>query len=114
MQVFSYDLNTQEEELNFALEEWRDDVKDIHFLENKAVLVLKDEFNMEAYLEMQLRETEEALTRKKYELELLKSYTHIEKEKIKGAIDQATTEIKTLEAKIEVTNKWLKKTSSKK
>lgn len=114
MKIFTYDLNTQELELNMFLNECHDDIKDVQFLDNKAVVVTKDEFNLEDYITSQLFEAEDTLSKKEYELALLKSYTHIEKEKINGAIEQTETEIKTLKAKIKTSNEWLKKTSSKK
>jgi hypothetical protein len=113
MQVFTFDLNRQEDELNMALEDYAQDVKDLHFIEDKAIIVLKDDFDMGEYVMQQIKEASDALVKKEYELMLLNSYKHIDKEKITGAIEQAETEIKTLKAKIKTSNEWLKTQSKK-
>lgn len=114
MIVYTYDLNREEEDLNNALEAFSTDIKEVQFLDNKAIVILKDEFILEEYIETQKAEAQDALAKKEYELALLESYTHIEEDKIKGAIDGTKTEIKTLKAKIKTSEEWLKKTSSKK
>ena len=114
MQIFTFDINLEENELNEFLEVNERSIKDINFLDGKAIVTFNQPFELTRHIELQIEEAQEHLKKKEYELDVLKSYTHIDKEKIESTLEGVESDIKTLKAKIKTSNEWLKKTSSKK
>lgn len=113
MQVYTFDINRQEEELNIFLEDNASDIKDLHFLEDRAVVVTKDRFDIGEYITSQLDEATDSLLRKQYDLKVLQSYTHLDEDKVKGTLEQCEQDITTLEAKITASKECLARLSEK-
>jgi hypothetical protein len=93
--------------INKFLDDNEQVIHNIHITEKYIAIETKEPFSLKKHIEQELKGALEELGKEEYRLACLDTYTHLTEDKTKGAKETMENNVKTLKAKIKLSEEWL-------